>query len=122
MKILYKTVGIAATACACAVFAAPAMAAEEFTASRLPVECSEESPCKQAGHNIGASEIGGSERPEKMVFGAFEILCAGKTSAKTIGEGAISWESNETLSFEIKFTKCKTVAKFKLGFNGGLTT
>lgn len=122
MKILYKTMGVAATACACAAFAAPAMAAEEFVASRLPMECTELSPCKQAGHGVGTSEIGGSERPERLIFGAFEIVCAAKTTAKTINEGAISWETNETLAFEIKFTKCKTVLKAKLGFNAAITT
>jgi hypothetical protein len=122
MKIFKTTIGLVAAVGACAAFAAPAMAAEEFVASRLPTECSEELPCKTVGRATGSSEIGGSERPEKLVFGAFEILCSAKTQAKTLGEGAITWETNPTLAFEIKFTKCKTVDKFKLGFNGGLTT
>ena len=121
MKILYKTVGVAATAFACALFAAPAMAAEEFTASRLPTECSETAPCKQVGRGTGSTEIGGSERPEQLRFGSFEILCAAKTYAKEVHEGAITWETSSILAFEIKFTKCLTVAKFT-GFTGGLRT
>jgi len=115
MKILYTTMGFVATACACAAFAAPAMAAEEFVASRAPTECSEATPCKTHGK---APE---GEFSQILKFGAFEIRCNAGTHALTVGEGAITWESNSTFATEVKFTRCKTAAKFG-SFIGGLAT
>src|SRR5579862_6436350 len=106
MKILYTTMGFIATACACAALAAPAMAAEEFVASRLPMECSEASVCTTQGHAVGG------EFSQVIKLGVFEIKCNAKTKALTVGEGAITWESNSTFATEIKFTKCLTVAKY----------
>lgn len=118
MKTFSRTVGALAGLCAFAVFTTPAFAGsitEEFEATKLPVQCSEASPCKTRGI---APE---GEHSQVLNFGAFTIKCNATTSAKTVGEGAIAWEFNKTFATEIKFTKCLTVAKFK-EFTGGLST
>jgi hypothetical protein len=107
--------GMAAVACAFAVFATPALA-HEFEASRLPTPLSEASPGKTKG---SAPE---GEFSQVLTFGAFTIKCNAKTKAKTVGEGAITWETNATFATEIKYFKCWTVAKFNNGFTGALRT
>jgi hypothetical protein len=114
--------------CACAVAASPALA-KEFEASRLPKECSEELPCKTHGVGIGEVSTIDSRAVARFKFGGFEILCRKVvTKAKEISEGAISWETNETLSMEVKFGECGVPLKAGSGgfvrqatsFNGGL--
>jgi hypothetical protein len=90
--------------------AASAMAFGEFQTSRLPAECSEESICTTKGHSIeseGTHEFLGGELNQRFKFGELEIRCAAGAKAKTIGEGAITWSSNENFASEVKFAKCK---------------
>jgi len=101
------------------VAAVPAVA-HNFTASRLPKPISEAEPAKTRGISI-ESELATGERPEKFKFGNFEILCAAATHATTEAEGAITWATNQTLSTEVKFTKCLTKAHFG-SFVAGLKT
>jgi hypothetical protein len=115
MKILKTTIGLVAAVGAFAAFATPAMAVEEFVASRLPTECSEASVCKTKGR---APE---GEFSQVLRFGGFEIKCNAVTKALSVGEGAITWETNPTFATELKFSKCLTVAKFG-SFIGGLHT
>jgi hypothetical protein len=114
MKTFSKVSGVAAALCAFAFFATPALA-EEFEATRNP-PCSTASPCATKG----ISPAG--EFSQELHFGAFTIKCDAKTKAKTVGEGAITWEFSPTFATEIKFYKCDTVAKFGDGFVGGLHT
>jgi len=104
--------------CYCAA-AVPALA-QEFTASRLPKELSEAEPGKTHGSGIESPGLE-TERNQKLNFGPFEILCAAHTYGNTIGQGAVSWESNSTFSTEVRFTKCLTKAHFG-AFVAGLHT
>jgi len=85
--------------------------AHNFKASRLPKPISEAEPAKTKGISI-ESELASGERPEKFKFGNFEIVCAATTHANTVEEGAITWSTHQTLSTEVKFTKCLTKAHF----------
>jgi hypothetical protein len=119
MKMLMRTAGLVAVgACALAIYATPALAnGSEFEATRLPEsnQCSEATPCATKGR---APE---GEHSQVLNFGAFTIECNATTKAKTVGEGAITWEFNPTFATEIKFTKCLTKAKFG-NFTGGIST
>jgi hypothetical protein len=119
MRHLRTALGLAAVVCAFCLAAGPALA-HNFTASRLPKPCSEAEPCKTKGVGI-ASEGLEAERNQKLNFGPFEILCTAATRALTIPEGAVSWETNQTFSTEVKFNKCLTKAHFG-AFVAGLNT
>ena len=121
MRHLRMTFGIAAVVCACAVITAPAFA-KEFTASRLPHPCSEAEPCKTKGHGIGAPDEARPEYTTQFKFGFFTIECKkASLSGKTVNEGAVTWATSQTLSTEVKFGMCKTLAKFG-AFTGGIST
>jgi hypothetical protein len=116
MRYFWRTMGLAVALFAFVLPASSAFAnGEEFVASREPVPLSEESPGKTHGR---APE---GEFSQVLKFGAFTIKCNAVTNAKTINEGAVSWESNATFSTELKFFKCLTVARFG-SFLGGLST
>jgi hypothetical protein len=115
MKTFSRTLGIGVVVAAFAVLTATATAAEFGSSRTLPGPCNEVEPCTTKGTSIGG------ERPEELVFGVFHIDCAARTFAKTVGEGAITWETSTTLATEVKFTKCLTEAKFGT-FVGGLHT
>jgi hypothetical protein len=103
---------------------ASALALGEFTASRLPVPCSEEHLCTTRGVSIesqGAKEELTGTRNQRLRFGPFEIYCSAKAQALTMAEGAISWELSPIFATEVHFNTCLT--KYKLqGFTGGITT
>jgi hypothetical protein len=115
MRKISTTFAVAAAMSAFAVAATPALGnGTEFTASRsTPI--TETSP----GQTKGRAPEGNFSQVLK--FGDFTIKCNATTKAKTIGEGAINWETNSTFATELKFTKCLTVAKFG-SFTGGLAT
>ncbi len=95
MRRIWRTSALAAIACAsCAtgLTASPAFGFTEFTASRLPTPISEATPAATRGR---APE---GEFSQKLNFGSFEIKCNAKTSAKTVGEGAITWEFSKTFA------------------------
>jgi hypothetical protein len=127
MRHLRMTIGFAAVVCACAVFSAPAFA-KEFTASRALSPCSEAEPCKTKGKGIGTADEKHPEYTQQFKFGSFTIDCKTAASKTTLpAEGAITWATSLTLSTEVKFGGCKTLAKFgpftgAIGtkFNGGL--
>ncbi|MGH2854833.1 MAG: hypothetical protein ACRDLF_11665 [Solirubrobacteraceae bacterium] len=112
--------GLAATIGAFAGFAAPAMASQ-FTASRLPKPISEAEPGKTTGIGIGSTELGGEERSQELKFGEFYIVCAAKTSGKTVNEGAVLWSTSQVFATEVKFEKCLTRTNFE-GFIAGTKT
>jgi len=112
------TLGLALI-CAMAL-TAPAMA-HNFTASRLPKALSEELPGKTKGFSVESEKLTG-ERNQQLKFGGFEILCAAKAHANTIGEGAVTWATSTTFSTEVVFTKCLTVVHFGGNVTGGLPT
>jgi len=115
MRKVSTTLGVAAALCASAIAATPALGnGSEFVASRS-TEITEEKP----GQTKGRAPEG--EFSQLLKFGVFEIKCNAKTKAKTIGEGAINWETSPTFATEIKFSKCLTAAKFGT-FVGGIPT
>src|SRR5438067_1607399 len=114
MRKLSTTFGVAGALCAVALAATPAFGYTEFTASRV-TPLTESNP----GQTKGVAPEG--EFSQKLKFGNFTIKCDAKTSAKTIGEGAIVWETSKTFATEIKFYKCLTEAHFGT-FTGGLKT
>ena len=118
MRRLKTAAGMVATIGALAACAAPALATTEFTASRLPKPLSEAEPGKTRGRGVGSTELGGEERSQELKFGEFYIVCAAKTSGKTIDEGAVSWATSLTFSTEVKFEKCLTRTDFN-GFLAG---
>ncbi len=120
MKIIKMAAGSAAIVGALAMSATPAVAGQ-FTASRLPKPLSEAEPGKTKGGGTGTSELGGEERNQEFKFGAFRIVCAAKTSTKTIDEGAVSWAASEIFATEVKFSKCLTKATY-IGFVAGTPT
>src|SRR5947209_308973 len=121
MRRLTMTCVLAVTVIAVALTAAPALAGE-FTASRLPSNCSGAEPCKTKGHAIGTADPEFSEFAEEFTFGAFNILCKKATTfAKTVEEGAVTSSNFLALTTEVKFGACYTVAKFN-GFIGALKT
>lgn len=121
MRHLRMTIGFAAVVCACAVFSAPAFA-KEFTASRVLTPCSEAEPCKTKGKGIGAPDEKHPEYTQQFKFGSFTIECKTAVSkAKVPAEGAIAWVTSLTLSTEVKFGGCKTLAKFN-GWTGAIGT
>jgi hypothetical protein len=120
MRRLKTAAGMVATIGALAACAAPAMATTQFTASRLPKPLSEAEPGKTRGRGVGSTELGGEERSQELKFGVFYIVCAAKTSGKTIDEGAVSWATSLTFSTEVKFEKCLTRTDFN-GFLAGTT-
>ncbi len=120
MRGLKAVATAAALTGALAITAAPAVAAQ-FTASRLPTPLSELEPGKTKGVGIGSSELGGTERSQEFKFGAFRMVCAAKTAAKTIAEGAVSWSTSEVFATEVTFSKCLTKTTFS-GFVTGLST
>jgi hypothetical protein len=101
------SLGLAAV---CALGFASSAMAHSFTASRLPKPLSEAEPGKTHGLGI-EGEITG-EHNQVFRFGAFEIYCGAKGYANTPAEGAVTWATSQTLSTEIKFTKCLTKAHF----------
>jgi hypothetical protein len=106
---------------------ASALAFGEFTASRLPVPCSEEKPCTTKGVSIeseGIKQELSGKLNQKFKFGPFEIYCVAKAKAKTLGEGAISWELSPKFATEILFGPCEMRYKLSGGgfFTGGITT
>ncbi len=113
-------VALATAACALCTTAVPATA-HEFTASRQPKLLSEAAPGKIKGVGIGETALGGTERNQELVFGAFHILCAAKSAGQTIAEGAVSWNTSQTFATEIKFSKCLTVANYGQ-FKSGTST
>ncbi len=121
MRRLKTAAGMVATIGALAACAAPAMATTQFTASRLPKPLSEAEPGKTRGRGVGSTGLGGEERSQEFKFGVFYIVCAAKTSGKTIDEGAVSWATSLTLSTEVKFEKCLTRTDFN-GFIAGTKT
>jgi hypothetical protein len=121
MRRLKTAAGMVATIGALAACAAPALATTQFTASRLPKPLSEAEPGKTRGRGVGATELGGTERSQELKFGVFYIVCAAKTSGKTIDEGAVSWDTSLTFSTEVKFEKCLTRTDFN-GFLAGTKT
>lgn len=120
MRGLKAAAATAALTGALAITAASAVAAQ-FTASRLPVPLSEVEPGKTKGVGIGSSELGGSERSQEFKFGAFRMVCAAKTAAKSITEGAVSWSFSQVFATEVTFSKCLTKTTFS-GFVTGLST
>ncbi len=120
MRSFKTAAGMVATIGALAACAAPATA-HQFTASRLPKPLSEAEPGKTKGHGIGSTELGGTERSQELKFGVFYIVCAAKTSGKTIDEGAVSWATSLTFATEVKFEKCLTRTNFN-GFLAGTKT
>jgi hypothetical protein len=121
MRRLKTAAGMVATIGALAAGAAPALATTQFTASRLPKPLSEAEPGKTRGRGVGSTELGGEERSQELKFGVFYIVCAAKTSGKTIDEGAVSWATSLTFSTEVKFEKCLTRTDFN-GFLAGIKT
>lgn len=95
--------------------------ASQFTASRAPKPLSETEPAPTKGKGIGSTELGGTERNQEFKFGPFHIYCAVKASAKTIAEGAVSWDGSQTFSTELTFQKCLTKANYE-GFISGTKT
>ncbi|HEY4896520.1 MAG TPA: hypothetical protein VII01_10565 [Solirubrobacteraceae bacterium] len=121
MRNFKATFGLVAMVCLIAVMAVPALAAE-FTASKLPNNCSEAEPCRTKGKGIGEIDEKHPEYTQKFVIGAFTIECKKAVSyAKTPAEGAFTSGSSSTFSTEVKFMYCLTEAKFG-AFTGGLTT
>jgi hypothetical protein len=120
MRRLKIALGLASAACALAAATVPAMASQ-FTASRLPKPLSETEPGKTKGVGTGSTELGGEERSQELKFGIFHIVCAAKTSAKTVGEGAVSWSTSPIFATEVKFEKCLTQNSFG-GFVTGAKT
>jgi hypothetical protein len=122
MRRLTVILGLALVGMLCA--ATSAMAFGEFTASRLPTPCSETSVCPTGGKSIesqGAKEELKGEHNQRFRFGPFNIFCAAKAHAKTVGEGAITWELSPIFATEVVYTKC--LMRFKLeGFTGGVPT
>jgi hypothetical protein len=122
MRRLTIAVGLALVCLAAT--SASALAFGEFRASRLPVPCSEEKPCVTKGVSIesqGIKEELSGKYNQKFKFGPFEIYCEAKAHAKTIGEGAISWEMSPIFATEVNFGPCLT--RYKLtGFTGGIKT
>jgi hypothetical protein len=109
-----------AVVCALA-FAAQAVA-HNFTASRLPHPLSEAEPGQTSGKSIEGELTGEQgERSQRFKFGVFEIQCAAAAKSKTQAEGAVTWSTHQTLSTEIRFTKCLTKAHFG-SFTAGLRT
>jgi hypothetical protein len=121
MRCFKTAAGMVVTIGALAACTAPALATTQFTASRLPKPLSEAEPGKTKGRGVGATELGGEERSQELKFGVFYIVCAAKTSGKTIDEGAVSWATSLTFSTEVKFEKCLTRTDFN-GFLGGIKT
>jgi hypothetical protein len=114
MKLSSKIIAVAVAACALALTSTTALAAE-FAASRIP-PITESEPGQTKGHSIGG------EFAQEFVFGPFHIKCdKAKAYAKTVGEGAITWESSQTFATEVKFAKCLTEAHFG-AFTAGLAT
>jgi hypothetical protein len=106
MRKYSKIIGLATALCAVALPTTSAFGFTEFTASREPVPVSEASPGKTKGRGIGG------ERGQTLKVGPFTIKCDLKTSASTVAEGAITWESSPTLETTFKLTRCLAVAKF----------
>jgi len=94
--------------------------AHQFTASRVLTPLSEEKPGATKGVGVESEGLE-AERNQKFIFGPFTIFCTAVTHAKTVAEGAVSWEENSTFSTEVKFNKCLTQARFGT-FVGGLKT
>ena len=122
MRRLTVVLGLALVCMLCA--SASAMAFGEFAASRLPTPCSEEHICTTGGKSIESEgskgELSG-EHNQRFRFGPFNIYCAAKAHAKTVSEGAITWELSPVFATEIVFSKC--LMSFKLeGFHGGVAT
>ncbi len=111
---------LAATVGSLAVSAAPAMA-HQFTASRLPKPLSAAEPGKTKGVGTGSTALGGTERNQEFKFGFFHIVCAAKTSGKTINEGAVSWPTSQIFATEVIFDKCLTQTNYN-GFIVGTKT
>jgi hypothetical protein len=122
MRSFKMATGMLATIGALAACAAPALATTQFTASRLPKPLSEAEPGKTKGRGVGSTELGGTERSQELKFGVFYIVCAAKTSGKTIDEGAVSWATSLTFATEVKFEKCLTRTDFNGFFAGTKTT
>jgi hypothetical protein len=120
MRGLRITLGLVAALCALCALAVPA-GASQFTASRAPKPLSETEPGPTKGVGIGSTTLGGTERNQEFKFGPFHIYCAVKSSAKTIGEGAVSWNGSQTFSTELTFQKCLTKANYE-GFIAGTKT
>jgi hypothetical protein len=125
MRRLTIAVGLAVVCLlATSASAGAELATGEFTASRTPVPCTETTLCTTRGISIesqGAKEFLAGKRNQRLRFGPFEIYCAAKGHAFTMGEGAISWEFSQIFATEDVFSECLT--KYKLqGFTGGITT
>jgi len=119
MRRVRMAIGLASL-CAFLLSVVVPASAHQFKASRL-TPLSEENPGKTRGKGI-ASEGLEAERNQKLVFGPFTIFCTAATHANTVNEGAVSWETNNTVSTLLKFNKCLTHVNFGAGFSGGLPT
>lgn len=102
----WRTLGVAATACAFAFSATPALA-HEFTASKHG---------KLAGKETEESEEAG---PSSQVFkfGPFHIYCQ-----KAVAKGEVEAGSTSTFAASIKISKCLTEATFSGKFKFGVAT
>jgi hypothetical protein len=87
MRHLRITLGLAATVCAFAVIAAPALA-HEFTAS------------------ASGTTKGTTEEVQTFKFGPFKITCL-----RAVSKGLVAAGSSKTLNDTIKFMKCSTEGK-----------
>ena len=126
MRNFKATFGLAAVVCMFAVMVAPALAAE-FTASKLPSNCSEAEPCRTKGKGTGFPDEKRPEFTQLFKIGTFTIVCKKAISyAKTPAEGAFTTTGSSTFSTEVKFAECLTETKFnsftagtRTVFNGG---
>jgi hypothetical protein len=123
MRRLTLTLGLAAVCVLCT--SASALAFGDFAASRIPTPCSTESPCPTSGKSIESQgtkfELSG-EHNQHFKFGPFNIYCKAAAKAKTIGEGAVTWELSPDFATEIKFTKCLTKLHAEENFAAGVPT
>ena len=121
MRNFKATFGLATMVCLIAVMAVPAFAAE-FTASKLPNNCSLAEPCRTKGRGTGEIDEKHPGFTQKFMIGVFTIECKKAVSyAKTPAEGAFTSGSSSTFSTEVKFMECLTEAKFG-AWTGGLGT
>jgi hypothetical protein len=89
--------GLAATLCAFAVTAAPALAGPVFKANEVGKEFTEAEPGKSKGLNVGIQDF---------KFGAFHIQCE---SAKA--KGRVGFQVSKTFFTSVKYKGCKALAK-----------